>query len=275
MKNPLDTGGYTDLVCERRKAFGEKDSFKRMSAAVGVWERAHISEQNPEKNTIRTAGHYHSLHTGRLENADAADREEIAEELASELWSLCELNSITPKRILAVGLGNERLAPDALGPLAAKKIEATLHWADEAPELLAALGCSEISVIRPGVKAESGIDCSQSVSALCKLLSPNLVIVIDALCTVSEERLGTTFQLSDSGIRPGSGVGNPHGELSKETLGVSVITVGVPTVIDAGLISERIRGERLLVTPRYINPIVDVGAGIIADAINRAFGIVR
>ena len=272
--NIFTPGGYTDLACERVRATGAGVSFERKRASVGVWERIHTKEDMTDNGGLR-AGHYHSLHTNKIENMDSFECEDTAEEIGSELWRLCELNTIMPKRVLAVGLGNERLAPDALGPLTAKAIEATMHLKGDAPELFSALGCTEIAVIRPGVYSESGIETADAVGAMCDRLKPELVILIDALCATSEERLGTTVQLSDVGIFPGSGVGNPRAEISGKALGCGVITIGIPTVIDSGILSSRNRGERMLVTPRYINPIIDMGARIIAGAINRAFGVIR
>lgn len=265
---------YTDLLCERRRG-AESAVLERRAGRVGIWERISVSDEDAARKIERPIGHYHSLHTEKIENMDSFEREDTAEELASELWHICELHALLPKRLLVVGLGNERLTPDALGPMAAKEIEATMHLSADAPELFSALECIEIAVNRPGVLADTGIETSVTVSALCHTLKPELVILIDALCTAEEERLGSTFQLSDTGIFPGSGVGNPRKEISKRTLGCEVITIGIPTVMDAGILSKRVPTERMLVTPRYINPIIDSGAKIIADAINRAFGIIH
>lgn len=264
--------GYTDLMCERRRGGGEGVIFERGGSSVGVWERVTVKVENEAE---LAPGHYHSLHTERIENMDAFEKEDAAEELGSEIWRLCELSGIMPRRVLVVGLGNEALTPDALGPTAAKRIEATMHIRQDAPELFCALGCTEISVMRPGVRAQSGIESSEAVGALVARIKPEIVVAIDALCATSEDRLGTTVQLSDAGIFPGGGVGNPRGEISRRTLGCEVITLGIPTVIDGGLFSDRKRGERMLVTPRYINAIIDSGADIIAGAVNRAFGILR
>ena len=265
---------YTDLLCERRRAGGGA-SLERRAGRVGIWERISVNEEDADCEIKTHVGHYHSLHTDKIENMDSFEREDTAEELASELWHICELHALVPKRLLVVGLGNERLTPDALGPMAAKQIEATMHLSAQAPELFSALECIEIAVNRPGVLQDTGIETSVTISSLCHALKPELVILIDALCTTEEERLGSTFQLSDTGIFPGSGVGNPRNEISKRTIGCEVITIGIPTVMDAGILSKRAPAERLLVTPRYINPIIDSGAKIIADAINRAFGIIH
>ena len=191
------------------------------------------------------------------------------------LAGLCELCALLPKKLLVVGLGNEELTPDSLGPAAAKKIEATMHLRSDMPEMFAALDCIEIALIRPGVTAQSGIEATDTVIAVSEKIKPDLIIAIDALCSESEDRLGCTVQMSDTGIFPGSGVGNPRGALTKERVGCPVFAIGIPTVIDAGVLSKRPSGERMLVTPREINTIVRVGSEIIADSINRAFGIVR
>lgn len=266
---------YTDLMSERQRACGEGIDFKRSSGGVGVWERIHVMSDSAAERIGRPVGHYHTFNVQGLDMIDSYDAEDIAEEIASELWHLCEFSALVPKKLLVAGLGNEELTPDSLGPLAAKKIEATMHLRASMPEMFAALGCIEIAVIRPGVVAQSGIESYECIMALCERLKPDAVIAIDALCAESETRLGCTVQLSDTGIFPGSGVGNPRGKITKDTVGCPVFSIGIPTVIDAGITSRRSPGERMLVTPRCINAIISTGSTIVADSVNRAFGVVR
>lgn len=266
---------YTDLMSERRKAVGSGVDFERSFGRCGVWERIEVKTDTAAKEIGRPMGHYHTFNMPSADMLDTYDIEDIAEEIAAELWRLCELCTLVPKKLLVVGLGNEELTPDSLGPLTAKKIEATMHLRSSMPEMFSALGCIEIAVIRPGVAAQSGIESTDTITALSKEIKPDLIIAVDALCSESEDRLGCTVQMSDTGIFPGSGVGNPRGALTKNCVGCPVFAIGIPTVIDAGVLSRRSSGERMLVTPREINMIVRVGSQIIADSVNRAFGIVR
>lgn len=266
---------YTDLMSERGRAAGEGVEFKSSLCSVGVWERVRITDEAAAQRIGRPRGHYHTLTTERFDLMDSYTAAEASEEIARELLALCECSGLSPTRILAVGLGNEELTPDALGPSAAIKIEATMHLGKVAPEMLAALGCTEIAVLRPGVCAQSGMESRDTVCAVCERIKPDLVIAIDALCARSEDRLGCTVQISDTGVFPGSGVGNPRDAICEDSVGCPVIAIGIPTVIDAGIISNRKEGERMLVTPREINATVKCGADVISDAINRAFGVVR
>lgn len=266
---------YTDLMSERQRVGGDGIDFKRNNGRCGVWERIHVMSEAAAEKIGRPIGHYHTFNVQGLDMIDSYDAEDIAEEIASELWHLCEFNALVPKKLLVVGLGNEELTPDSLGPLAAKQIEATMHLRASMPDMFAALGCIEIASLRPGVVAQSGIESTEAVVAISERMKPDVIIAIDALCAESETRLGCTVQLSDTGIFPGSGVGNPRGKITKETVGCPVLSIGIPTVIDAGIISKRAFGERMLVTPRGINAIVKTGSAIVADSINRAFGVVR
>ena len=114
------------------------------------------------------------------------------------------------------------------------------------------------------------------MSAVCRTIHPDAVIAIDALSARSPSRLGRTIQLSDTGIFPGSGIGNPRGAITKETVGAPVIAIGVPTVIDARRLSGDecdLRSEAMFVSPKEINGIVNAAARIISGGINQAFGI--
>lgn len=272
---PVEASYYTDLMSERRRAVGGGIDFERATGRCGVWERIHIKTEAAAEKAQRPIGHYHTFNMPDIEMIDSFDREDISEEIAGELWRLCELSALLPKKLLVVGLGNEELTPDSLGPASARQIEATMHLRASMPEMFAALDCIEIAVIRPGVAAQSGVESVDVIEAMCQRIKPDLVIAIDALCAEAEERLGCTVQLSDTGIFPGSGVGNPRGALTCESVGCPVFAIGIPTVIDRGLRTRRKSGERMLVTPREINLIINLGSTIISEAINRAFGIMR
>ncbi len=197
--------------------------------------------------------------------------EERVECLANEIRQLNEI----PEKVLIVGLGNRAITPDSLGPLVAEKIFATRHIKMLAKDLDTS-ELSDVSVLITGVMAQTGVESSVAVKALCDEISPELVIVIDALACSELSHLGTTVQLCNTGISPGSGVENARKELSQATLGVPCIAVGVPTVTDMATIAESISSNAsdefngMIVTPKTIDNLIMRTAALIATAINKA-----
>lgn len=192
----------------------------------------------------------------------------------------CELKKLAGKfkTALVVGLGNEAITPDSLGVLVSKKIFATRHIRTLAPELYSDK-MSEIAVIATGVTGNTGLESAEIVRALCEKITPDVVFVVDALACSEISNLGATVQLSDTGISPGSGVGNSRAELSQRTLGCKVIAIGIPTVIDMQTaISQISDAEKqdekyatMMVTPREIDRLVKNGATVIQTALNSMF----
>ena len=135
--------------------------------------------------------------------------------------------------ILIVGLGNKACTPDSIGPLVTENIIVTNHLYELG---LLDVGFRRISIINPGVKGTTGLETSSIIKGVISELKPDLIIAIDSLASSSLEHLNKTIQITDTGISPGSGVGNKREELSKDTLGISVIGIGVPTVVDAATI---------------------------------------
>ncbi len=278
---------YTDLACERRRAdltVGGIE-YKREIAPGGTWERIKVTTPEGARSIGRPIGRYDTLETSRMDLLDMEAVEDAVEEIARELCYMCDKGGIMPERLLVVGLGNPRLTPDSVGYVCAKNIRATMHIKEFDEHFFEQLECSEIAVITPDVMATSGIDASVSVRGVCNIIKPTAVIAIDAIASRSAERLGTTVQISDTGIIPGSGLGNGHTALNRETLGVPVISVGVPTVIDSRMFwldaQDGLDGVRypegakrsMFVSPKEINEIVDVAAKIISGGINQAFGL--
>ena len=135
--------------------------------------------------------------------------------------------------ILIVGLGNKACTPDSIGPLVTENIIVTNHLYELG---LLDVGFRRISIINPGVKGTTGLETSSIIKGVISELKPDLIIAIDSLASSSLEHLNKTIQITDTGISPGSGVGNKREELSKDTLGIPVIGIGVPTVVDAATI---------------------------------------
>ncbi len=178
--------------------------------------------------------------------------------------------------VLVVGLGNRAITPDALGPLVWEHTLITRHLVTGAAEHFGEM--RSVSAIAPGVLGTTGVETGEVVSSLVQSLAPSCVIAVDALASRSVERLCNTVQLSDTGISPGSGVGNHRSALNWETLGIPVIAIGVPTVVDGGTLAADLldldvppqQTQSLFVTPRDIDRQVADFAKFIGYGINTA-----
>lgn len=167
-----------------------------------------------------------------------------------------ELSALLPPReenraVLVVGLGNRHLTADAIGPMALESLLVTRHMVRQLPRQFSAF--TPVEALTPGVLAATGMETGELVRAVVRETCPAAVIAVDALAARNRDRLCATVQLSDTGLIPGSGVGNHRRALNKETLGVPVIAVGIPTVIDASDLGDTRNGESLFVTPRDID----------------------
>ncbi len=192
------------------------------------------------------------------------------------------LISLLPEKgdVLVVGLGNRNITPDALGPKTAEGVLATRQITEEIRRVAGIDNIRTVSVLSPGVLGQTGIEVFDLLKGIVSEIKPSCVIAIDALASRYLKRLGCTVQMCDSGIEPGAGVGNARREISKTTLGVKVIAMGIPTVVDAttlvadltdgnGEIAEP-EGRQMIVTPREIDLLVSRGAGFLSAVINRA-----
>lgn len=167
---------------------------------------------------------------------------------------------------LVVGLGNTDITPDALGPIVADRVLATRHLTNELKRDLGLDGLKSVSTITPNVLGKTGIESYDLVSATAKKIKPDIIIAVDALACRDPERLCRTIQIADSGICAGSGVNNARKPLNLATLGIPVIALGVPTVIDANSFFNS--DENMMVTPKEIDLLVEKAADIISRAIN-------
>ena len=147
---------------------------------------------------------------------------------------LNELSFKKKMNTMIIGLGNRKSTPDSLGPLVSEKIIVTKHFFDMNIDVDSSF--SKVSSFYPGVTGITGIETSDFIYGVIDKVKPDLVIVVDALCSTSISRVNKSIQISDTGIYPGSGVGNKRKEISKQTLGVPVISIGIPTVVDAAVI---------------------------------------
>ncbi|MBQ6898065.1 MAG: GPR endopeptidase [Clostridia bacterium] len=180
--------------------------------------------------------------------------------------------------VLVAALGNPDITPDAIGPKCADCILATRHITPEAEKELKLPRLRDVAVISAGVTGKTGIEAGEIISGIADRIKPACVIVIDALAARSITRLGTTIQLCNTGIEPGSGVGNKRKAINRDTVGVPVIAIGIPTVVDAATLSFDLTGKSpgdsrfsgMMVTPKDTDIITSGGAQLIALGINCA-----
>lgn len=176
---------------------------------------------------------------------------------------------------MIVGLGNEYVTPDALGPKVISCINVTRHAIRYAKDLVEP-GTREISAISPGVLGMTGIETEEIIEAIANRINPGIIIVIDSLASMSVSRVGKTIQLGNSGITPGAGVGNRRKTLDKKTLGMPVIAIGVPTVVNMTTILEEYNikdnseENNMIVTPKEIDALIKNMSEIIAEGINNS-----
>lgn len=179
-------------------------------------------------------GNYITIEAPGLREHDVELREQVGQILARELVALLPQQN-TSGVTLVVGLGNWHVTPDSLGPLVVEELLVTRHLFDYAPDYVDA-GMRSVCAIAPGVLGITGIETGDIIQGIVQKVQPSAIIAVDALAARSIDRLGTTIQVSDTGISPGSGVGNKRHALNQETLGVPVIAIGAPSVVYANTI---------------------------------------
>lgn len=195
-------------------------------------------DQQGAETLEKKPGTYITIYADGVKKQDTFKQDQAAKVLGEELRQLLERNNIQPNDTgLIVGLGNWNVTPDALGPMTAEQILVTSHLFKLEHESVAD-GYRSVASVTPGVMGVTGIETSDIIFGIVEKFKPDFVIAVDALASRSIERVNETIQLSDSGIHPGSGVGNKRKELSKDTLGIPVIAIGVPTVVDAVTIAS-------------------------------------
>lgn len=272
-------GTYTDLALERRRADLSEVGveYKKELCPPGAWERVRVTSEAGAKSIGRPCGVYDTLTMPRLDTADDDVLYDAQEEVARRLCSMCDDISVLPGRILVVGLGNIGVTADSVGVKSATRVKPTMHIREYDEDFFDELECSEIAVLCPGVPAITGMDTATTVRAVCEGIAPDVILAIDSITTRSRTRLGNTIQICDTGVFPG-GMGNLKMPITRATVGVPVIGIGVPTVIDSRLFGSQTRisefdFEPLFISPREIDEITDNAAMIIGGAINQAFGL--
>lgn len=234
----------TDLALEARESVTEADSelhgvrveeYYREKEDIRV-TKVMIDTRNAARMMGKPVGIYVTMEAPALVEPDEDYHREISDCLAEELLSLIP-NSEREQSILVVGLGNREVTADALGPQVVDNLFITRHVVREYGK--AAYNCSRmnlVSSIEPGVMAKTGMETAEIIKGVIGETSPDVLVVVDALAARSTKRLNRTIQITNTGIQPGSGVGNHRNALTKESLGIPVIAIGVPTVVDAATI---------------------------------------
>ena len=244
MKEPLDLSKYsvrTDLAVEAHQMLQERQEEQKGIEGVIVKEREEEGitvtkvtiDEAASDSMGKKPGNYLTLEVQGIRQQDTELQQKVERIFAKEFSYFLEEVGVTKEAsCLIVGLGNWNVTPDALGPIVVENVLVTRHLFQLQPESVEE-GFRPVSAIRPGVMGITGIETSDVIYGIIEKTKPDFVIAIDALAARSIERVNSTIQISDTGIHPGSGVGNKRKELSKETLGIPVIAIGVPTVVDA------------------------------------------
>jgi len=236
----------TDLALERRDLYKKANRIDEEIDGIETTKeeidenitttRVTILDERGEQALGKPKGNYITIDIRNLKIASEEEIDKAGKALQKELKALLEKNVQPQEDILVVGLGNIYVTPDALGPKVISYIDVTRHIAKYMPEALQP-GTRPVSAISPGVLGTTGIETVEILKGIVENIHPKLIIVIDALASKSIERISSTIQIADTGIVPGAGVGNTRKEISTNTLGVPVIAIGVPTVVDAATIA--------------------------------------
>jgi spore protease len=295
----------TDLALEVRESFPNNDveirgvileeSFNKNKSIKTT--TVIIKDEKGQKAMGKPIGTYITIEASKLDQDDKDYHKPVAKEIVKHLKEL--LGEIENKSVLIAGLGNKEVTPDALGPKVVDNLFVTRHLIREyGDEFKVKNKIENMSAISPGVMAQTGMETKEILKGIIKEIKPSFVIVIDALASRSVKRLNTTIQITDTGISPGSGVGNNRKALNKDSLGVPVIALGVPTVVDAATIVEDQMEEvlenqgfkeeeisqflkeisnnsmrNMFVTPKNIDEAIKRISYTISEALNNCFSI--
>lgn len=305
----------TDLTLERRDLYKKANGVSNEISGVETQEKTDgenirntkvkIINKQGEEALDKPIGTYITIDIKNLKIATEEDIERAAINLNTELKEMLQMHVKENEDILVVGLGNLQVTPDSLGPKVVQDIDITRHLLHYAPQYLEP-NTRSVSAISPGVLGTTGIETQEILKGIVDNIKPKLLIVIDSLASKSIERISSSIQIADTGIVPGAGVGNKRKELTQSTLGVPVIAIGVPMVVDAAtiasdcldifiskmqkeaksndflnqlkeedkfqIIKEALLEEKfeLMVTPKEIDDLIENMSSIVARGINKS-----
>jgi spore protease len=225
----------TDLAFEANESLAKKAErikLKTRDYKHGEIVELEITDKDAEKAIGKKMGKYITYETNGLKKLSRSSRLEVINILAK---SIKDVSHIKRERVLVVGLGNRNITADSLGPRTLDKIKVTRQffkaYNKEYDE-----DYNEVSILEPGVLGTTGIETINTIVGVVEKIKPTLLIIIDALASRKMRRLCSVVQITDAGIEPGSGIGNMQGSLNEETLGVKVVAIGIPTVVDTATI---------------------------------------
>lgn len=235
----------TDLALEVSESLKSKEGHlsgisvkeERLPEVDALITKVKIETKNAAKRMGKPIGTYITMEVPGLAEEDVGFHEEISRLLAIQLRELLGgEEKLTKKSIMIVGLGNRAVTADALGPKVIDHLSVTRHILTTYGREAYGREVPSISAMEPGVMAKTGIETAEMVAGVVEKTKPDLLIVIDALAARSTKRLYTTIQISNTGVAPGSGVGNHRNAINEEAMGVPVLAIGIPTVVDAATI---------------------------------------
>ena len=273
----------TDLAVEAREMAGENVSgveFKAYKENNLSISRLKVKNQKAKLSLGKEIGTYITIELPSLtDNFSETDKRLIT--IGEEIRRLLPVNGL----VLVVGLGNTEITPDSLGPKASSRVLATRHISGEIAKATGLDRLRPVAVIQSGVTGQTGIETGEYILSIVKRIKPTAVVAIDALASRRLERLGCTLQISDTGISPGAGVGNHRTKINQETIGVPVIAIGVPTVVDVQTLASdllddeytkqtqkliRPNNRDMIVIPREIDLLTERASRLIGFALNGA-----
>ena len=236
----------TDLALERRDIYNKANNIEKDIDGIEAEEeyiddnitisRVKVTNEKGEEAIGKKKGNYITIDVKNLKIASEEEIQKTSEVVTSELKKLIEEHITEKDSILVVGLGNIYVTPDSLGPKVINEVDITRHLLEYMPEVLDE-STREVSAISPGVLGTTGIETMEILKGIIDNVKPKLVIIIDALASRNIERISSSVQIADTGIVPGAGVGNARKELTEDNLGVPVIAMGIPTVVEAATIA--------------------------------------
>ena len=225
----------TDLAVEAHEVLSAREEIPGVQVSKEGDEditihRVSITTEQGAARMGKAVGNYLTLEVPGLRKKNTALQDKVVRVFYKELQRMFNLND--RQSVLAIGLGNWNVTPDALGPRVVRELFVTRHILDLKPEILGE-GYRSVAAVAPGVLGITGIETGEIIRGITEYVKPDIIVAIDALAAQRMSRLHTTIQVSDTGIVPGSGVGNRRLGINRQTIGIPVYAIGVPTVVDA------------------------------------------
>lgn len=236
----------TDMAVERRDLYKRANNIEDEIDGVDCSEeilddiritRVAITNENGEQSLQKPIGNYITIDVKKINNIETEKEDKIVEVLAKEIMQIVDKHIKKDEEIMIVGLGNLYSTPDSLGSRVVNEVEITRHIKIYLPQYIDQ-NTRSISAISPGVLGTTGIESAEIIRGIVDKVKPKMIIAIDSLCSKNISRINKSIQISDTGIVPGGGVGNAREELSQKTLGIPVIALGVPTVVEMASITN-------------------------------------